>query len=251
MMDAQEKTHFGYRTVHADEKTSLVKQVFSRVASRYDLMNDLMSFGIHRLWKKNFVAYINPQPHHRILDVAGGTGDIAFLHEEIGRGPRVTVCDFNEEMLKIGRDRGIERGQTKLGWICGDASRLPFADGTFDIYTISFGLRNVTDQPAALREAFRVLNPGGRFYCLEFSKVEISPLDKLYQFYSFEVIPRLGQLVARDKESYQYLVESIERHPSQEVLAAMMREAGFTSVLYHNLNGGICAIHEGKKGDDL
>lgn len=249
-MDSSEKTHFGYRSVTADEKTSLVRGVFSRVASRYDLMNDLMSFGIHRLWKKNFVAYIKPEPHHQILDVAGGTGDIAFLLHAIGRGPKVTVCDMSEEMVRVGRDRSIEKGRADLRWTCGDASSLPFADDSFDLYTISFGLRNVTNKEAALREALRVLKPGGRFYCLEFSKVEVSPLDKLYQFYAFEVIPQLGRVVARDKDAYQYLVESIDRHPSQEELATLLREAGFSSVLYNNLNGGICAVHEGQKPYD-
>lgn len=249
MEQNQEQNWFGYRRTSADEKTSLVKDVFSSVADQYDLMNDLMSAGVHRLWKRRLIREIRPRPDHRYLDVAGGTGDIAFkIFEATNRQTDLTVFDLNPEMLRVGQDRAIDRGILKgINWIEGNAQTLPFDDNTFDVYTISFGLRNVTKIDDALKEAYRVLKPGGRFFCLEFSKMRVPLIGKLYDAYSFKVIPEIGARVANDRESYQYLVESIRQFPSQRQLALRMQQAGFERVTFHNLSGGIAAIHIGTK----
>jgi|SRR5579862_1157225 len=238
---------FGYRRVTETEKTRLVHDVFDRVASRYDLMNDLMSGGVHRHWKTQLIDALAPRPGQFLLDLAGGTGDIArrFL-ARAGKGSRVLICDINEEMLRTGRDRSINRGiLDPIEWIVGDAENLPLKSGSIDVCTISFGLRNVTRIPAALAEARRVLRPGGRFLCLEFSHIEAPLLRRAYDLYSFAVLPRLGQIVARDRDAYQYLVESIRRFPPQEELAAMMKKVGFEQVRWRNLSAGIAAIHSG------
>jgi demethylmenaquinone methyltransferase/2-methoxy-6-polyprenyl-1,4-benzoquinol methylase len=240
------ETHFGYRTVPEAEKARLVEGVFSSVASRYDLMNDLMSAGIHRLWKEALIDWLAPRPGMHLLDIAGGTGDIAFrfLRRVKGRG-HATVCDMTLAMLEEGRRRAERQGLGPIDWVQGDAERLPFADRTFDACTIAFGIRNVTRIEAALSEAWRVLRPGGRFLCLEFSQVPVPALQWLYDRYSFGIIPPLGQLVTGDRGSYQYLVESIRRFPDQECFAAMLRAAGFARVAYRNLTFGVAAIHSG------
>lgn len=242
---------FGYKEVPRADKAGMVRAVFDSVAPRYDLMNDLMSAGVHRLWKDSFVAQCRPQPGWSMVDVAGGTGDIAFRLLAQASGSKVTVCDYNAAMVSVGRDRALDRGaiQTSGGvdFVVGDAMRLPFPDRAFDLYTISFGLRNVTDIDAALAEARRVLKPGARFFCLEFSKVVIPGLDKLYDFYSFQALPRLGQLVAGDAESYRYLAESIRRFPDQQRLADRMAAAGLRHAGWRNLSGGIAAIHWGRR----
>jgi len=241
-------THFGYREVPASEKAALVRSVFDAVAPKYDLMNDLMSAGIHRLWKTTAIDCLAPRTGEACLDLAGGTGDIAFrILERIGN-PRIpiTVCDINVEMLSVGRDRAIDRGHlTGVQWACGDAEALPFGDMQFDAYSIAFGLRNVTHIDAALADARRVLKPGGRFMCLEFSKVMVPLLDKLYDTYSFSVLPWLGEFVAGDRNAYTYLAESIRRFPDQKALAKRMTDAGFSQIKVRNLSGGIAAIHTG------
>jgi demethylmenaquinone methyltransferase/2-methoxy-6-polyprenyl-1,4-benzoquinol methylase len=237
---------FGYRRVRAEEKARLVRQVFDSVADRYDLMNDLMSGGIHRLWKAELVDRLAPRAGQEFLDVAGGTGDIALRILRRAGGARVTVCDINESMLRHGRDRAIDAGRLAgIGWVAGDAEALPFTDASLDGYTIAFGLRNVTDIDGALVEARRVLKPGGHFLCLEFSRVEAPLLGRLYDLYSFAVLPLLGQVVAGDREAYQYLAESIRRFPPQQELAERMTAAGLGRVSYRNLTGGIAAIHSG------
>lgn len=234
---------FGNRPVEPSQKTGLVREVFDRVAGRYDLMNDLMSLGIHRLWKASFIRQIAPRPAERLLDVAAGTGDIASAWRGAGGGPAI-LCDINEAMLSQGRDRLIDRGAIHgLEWVVGDAQALPFPDRFFDAYTIAFGLRNVTDIDAALREARRVLRPGGRFFCLEFSHLAIEPLQRVYDLYSDAVIPRLGSLVAHDRESYVYLVESIRRFPRREALMERMAAAGLQRPRVRPLSAGIAAIH--------
>jgi demethylmenaquinone methyltransferase / 2-methoxy-6-polyprenyl-1,4-benzoquinol methylase len=238
-----EAAWFGDRPVDPTEKTGLVREVFDRVASRYDLMNDLMSAGVHRLWKTEFIRAINPRPHEALLDVAAGTGDIAASWRRAGGGPAL-LCDINESMLSAGRDRAMDRGRLSgLSWAVGNAEALPFPDRSFDAYTIAFGLRNVTEIDSALAEARRVLKPGGRFFCLEFSRVAIAPLRRAYELYSDAVIPRLGAIVAKDRESYIYLVESIRRFPPQDVLVERMERAGFSFARYRNLSAGIAAIH--------
>lgn len=242
-----DRASFGYRDVRAGEKQGLVRGVFSNVARSYDLMNDLMSVGVHRLWKDAFVDALNPRPGWTVLDVAGGTGDIAFrVRKRTGEDGRVVVCDLTPDMLEVGRDRAVDKGYLSgIDWVAGDAMSLPVNSRTADAYTIAFGLRNVTHIEDVLAEAYRSLRPGGRFMCLEFSQVVLPVLDRVYDLYSFNVLPRIGQLVARDRESYQYLVESIRRFPPQEELAQMMRDAGFERVSYRNLSGGIAAIHSG------
>jgi demethylmenaquinone methyltransferase/2-methoxy-6-polyprenyl-1,4-benzoquinol methylase len=248
---------FGFRAVPASEKSGLVRNVFDSVAGRYDLMNDLMSGGVHRLWKGALIDWLNPRPGQHLLDVAGGTGDIAFRFLERTRprqvqpgdappAARVTVCDINATMVSVGRDRAIDRGLLGgIDWVCGDAEALPLPDGAVDCCTIAFGLRNVTRIDAALSQMRRVLRPGGRFICLEFSKVTAPLLAKPYDVYSFEVLPRLGRWVAGDEEAYRYLAESIRRFPPQDELAERMRTAGFAQVKYRNLTGGIAALHSG------
>ncbi|WP_291295926.1 class I SAM-dependent methyltransferase [Elioraea sp.] len=238
-------THFGFRTVAREEKKSLVRGVFDGVARRYDLMNDLMSFGVHRLWKRAFLAQLAPRPSMRLLDLAGGTGDIAFAALDRGAG-FVVLSDINAAMLSVAQDRAMEQGRAgKLAFLCADAEHIPVPDASVDAVTIAFGLRNCTDIPAVLGEAFRVLRPGGNFLCLEFSRVTVAPLVPVYDAYSFRVLPALGRTVARDEEAYRYLAESIRKFPPQEELAAMMREKGFARVTWRDLSGGIAAIHSG------
>ena len=243
--DQTNTTHFGFRTVREEEKASLVRAVFDDVAPRYDLMNDLMSAGIHRLWKGAMIDWLRPRPGMTLLDVGGGTGDIAFRFAQRGGGP-VVVCDINREMLAVGRDRAIDRNiAADIQWVCGDAESLPFPDRSVEAYTIAFCLRNVTHVDRALAEAARVLKPGGRFLCLEFSQVVLPLLDRVYDAYSFHLLPWLGQLVAGNREAYQYLVESIRKFPPQKELAERMRGAGMAQVSYRNLSGGIAALHSG------
>lgn len=246
---AQPTTDFGFRRVRASEKSSLVRAVFDGVAERYDLMNDLMSFGIHRLWKQALIDWLAPKGGMRLLDVAGGTGDIAcrFL-ARVGRAPdepaQAVICDVNEAMMQQGRARAIDRGfMRNLFWVCGSAENLPVRDRSVDAYTISFGLRNVTDIGAALAEAYRVLAPCGRFLCLEFSRVDTPILADLYDRYSFSIVPALGRIVTGREDAYRYLVESIRRFPDAPALAERLREAGFERVRYRLLSGGIAAIH--------
>ncbi len=242
-----EQASFGFRDVPATEKAGMVRRVFESVAPRYDLMNDLMSGGVHRLWKNTLVDVVHPRPGEKLLDVAGGTGDIAFrLLGRQGDRPDVTVCDINPAMLEVGRDRAVDRGLLRgLTWTTGDAEALPFPDRSFDAYTIAFGLRNVTDIDKALREACRVLKPGGRFYCLEFSRVTQPTLGRVYDAYSERALPFFGRLVARDAESYRYLHESIRRFPPQHELAARMRRAGFANVAWRDMTMGVVALHSG------
>jgi len=244
MTDAP-KSSFGSREVPETEKEGLVRQVFSSVAHRYDMMNDLMSGGVHRLWKDAMVEWLNPQPGQRVLDVAGGTGDIAFRIAAAARAhggeAKIVVCDINADMLGEGVARGAD--ETAIEWVCGDAERLPIPDSSMDAYTIAFGIRNVTHIDAALREARRVLKPGGRFLCLEFSRVEAPGLDVLYERYSFSVLPRLGEMVAKDGEAYRYLAESIKKFPPQAAFAKMIERAGLSRVKVRNLTGGIAAMH--------
>jgi demethylmenaquinone methyltransferase/2-methoxy-6-polyprenyl-1,4-benzoquinol methylase len=241
-------THFGFQTVPEDEKAGRVHGVFSSVARRYDLMNDAMSLGVHRLWKDAMLDWLAPRRGIRALDVAGGTGDIAFrLLRRVKGDAEVTVLDLTEAMLVEGRRRAAaEPFADRLGWVAGDAMALPFRDASFDAYTIAFGIRNVTRPEAALAEAFRVLRPGGRLMALEFSRVNPG-LRGLYDLYSFNVIPALGQALANDRDSYRYLVESIRRFPDQETFAGMIRAAGFDQVAFRNLSMGVAALHSAWK----
>ncbi|GKV00421.1 hypothetical protein SLEP1_g13107 [Rubroshorea leprosula] len=260
-------TSFGFKEVSEEEKSRLVGNVFSNVASNYDLMNDLMSGGLHRLWKDRLVSKLNPFPGMKHLDVAGGTGDVAFriletinsmkrraiqdsLNDSLHEETRIFICDINPNMLSVGKKRALERGlgeDKSLTWVEGDAEALSFEDNSMDGYTIAFGIRNVTHIEKVLAEAYRVLKPGGRFLCLELSHVEVPLFKDLYDLYSFSVIPALGELVAGDRASYQYLVESIRRFPPQEKFASMIAVAGFQKVEYENLVGGVVAIHSGLK----
>lgn len=248
--DDKENVSFGYRDVAPEEKPVLVRGIFSSVARRYDLMNDLMSAGVHRLWKDQFVDWLNPQAGMSVLDVAGGTGDIAFRIAKRTRAKgaeaEITICDINCAMLEQGRLRR-EAASANIVWLCGDAERLPVADVSQDAYTIAFGIRNTTHLEDVLDEAFRVLKPGGRFLCLEFSRVAAPGLDRLYDLYSFAVLPRLGEMVAGDGAAYRYLAESIRRFPSQQAFARLIGRAGFVRVKFRNLSGGIAAIHSGWK----
>ncbi len=236
---------FGFRSVPRAAKKPLVRAVFDSVAPRYDLMNDLMSLGVHRVWKRVFLAALAPRPGHRLLDLAGGTGDISFGWLEHGGGPAI-LSDINASMLGVGRDRAIARGLVgALSFLVADAEALPLPDRSVETVSIAFGLRNCTDKDAVLAEARRVLRPGGRFFCLEFSRVQVAALAPLYDAWSFRVLPRLGQAIAKDAASYQYLAESIRTFPDQERLAGMMRAAGLARVEVRNLSGGIAAIHSG------
>ncbi|MCZ4280983.1 bifunctional demethylmenaquinone methyltransferase/2-methoxy-6-polyprenyl-1,4-benzoquinol methylase UbiE [Kiloniella laminariae] len=242
-------THFGYSEVPINEKRNRVRGVFESVARNYDLMNDLMSGGIHRLWKTSLIDWLNPRAGEAHLDVAGGTGDIALrIIDQVGRdlaGP-VTVCDLTPDMMLVGRDRAIDQGIVQgISWTCGNAESLPFPDRSMNSYTIAFGLRNVTHIDKALSEARRVLKPGGRFFCLEFSQVVLPVLSEIYDQYSFKILPAMGQLIANDRESYQYLAESIRRFPPQDDLIRMMTTAGFEQCSYRNYTGGVAAIHCG------
>lgn len=273
---SEKETHFGYENVSQDKKAEKVHGVFEAVASNYDLMNDLMSTGVHRVWKDCFVSRLQPRQHTRLLDVAGGTGDITFryiqhvlhdsgkekdLRDVTGDIPlthnedaveepplyEVTVCDISQGMLDVGKNRSEKLGYTGITWVCGDAQKLPFGDDHFDCYTIAFGIRNVVDVDKALSEAYRVLKPGGRFMCLEFSRVTNPFISWAYDTYSFNVIPALGQVVAGDWKSYQYLVESIRKFPDQETFKEMIEDVGFRQVTYENLTFGVTAIHSGFK----
>ncbi len=242
-----EKTQFGERSVQPAEKTSLVRGVFDSVAEDYDIMNDFMSMGVHRLWKDRLIAMIRPKADERFLDVAGGTGDISFrIKQASGGNPDITVFDLNQNMLSVGRDRAIDKGwATDFDWITGNAESLPFPDNYFDVYTISFGLRNVTHIDTALAEARRVLKPGGRFFCLEFSQVQNSYLAKIYDLYSRHIIPKIGKYVAKDEESYRYLIESIRKFPKADDLCLRMKNSGFSYAKAAKLSNGIVAIHKG------
>jgi demethylmenaquinone methyltransferase/2-methoxy-6-polyprenyl-1,4-benzoquinol methylase len=249
-MDSSNKTtHFGYRDVPVEEKVDLVAEVFRSVAPRYDLMNDLMSMGMHRLWKRFTVNQAALRAGHRVLDVASGTGDLAkAFAKKVGKSGKVVMTDINEAMLQVGRDRLVDEGIVgNVECVLADAEKLPFTDNDFDCVTIAFGLRNVTDKAAALRSMYRVLKPGGKVLILEFSQPQSKMLHTIYDFYSFHVIPKIGEVVTKDRDSYQYLVESIRKHPDQETLKGMMEEAGFEGVSYFNLSGGIVALHKGFK----
>ena len=238
-------TDFGFRTVPVEAKKPLVRAVFESVAPRYDLMNDLMSLGIHRVWKHAFVTALDPRPHRTLLDLAGGTGDISFAWLARGGGP-VVLADINAAMLSVARDRALERARVAdLALLCADAECLPMPDRVVDTVSLAFGLRNCTDKQAVLAEGRRVLKPGGRLLCLEFSRFRVAALAPLYDAWSFRVLPRLGQAVAGDGESYRYLAESIRTFPDQDRLAEMMRAAGFALVRVRNLSGGMVAIHSG------
>ena len=246
--DTQTTTHFGFQTVNEGEKAGMVHGVFSRVASKYDIMNDVMSVGIHRIWKDAMMDWLAPRPGQKLLDVAGGTGDVAFRFLRRAPGATATVCDMTESMLIEGQKRAeAESLAGQLDWVVGDAMALPFADASFDVYTISFGIRNVTRVQDALAEAFRVLRPGGRLMVLEFSQLPNAGLQWAYDRYSFNVIPVMGQVIAGDRDSYQYLVESIRKFPDQETFAGMIRQAGFGQVKYRNLTMGVAALHSGWK----
>ena len=249
MPDLEDRTtHFGFQTVPEAEKAARVHGVFTSVASKYDVMNDVMSAGIHRIWKDAMMDWLAPRPGQRLLDVAGGTGDVAFRFLGRAAGATATVLDMTESMLVEGRKRAeAERMADQLDWVVGDAMALPFPDNSFDVYTISFGIRNVTRVQDALNEAFRVLKPGGRLMVLEFSQLPNPMMQKLYDLYSFNVIPVMGQVITGDRDSYQYLVESIRKFPDQESFAAMIRKAGFAQVKYRNLTMGIAALHSGWK----
>ena len=246
-MTHENTTHFGFKQVAADDKVKLVKGVFDSVASKYDIMNDLMSLGIHRIWKRLAVQLSNVRSGDQVLDLAGGTGDLTMLFEKrVGPKGRVVLADINSEMLRTGRDRLIDHGLTgNIRYAQVNAECLPFADNTFDCVCIGFGLRNVTDKDAALRSMYRVLKPGGRVIVLEFSHPTDKLTEKVYDFYSFKLLPKIGGLVAKDEDSYRYLAESIRRFPDQETLAEMMRSAGFDDCRYNNLSGGIVALHKG------
>ncbi len=246
--DTQGTTHFGFQTVRESEKAGRVQGVFNSVASKYDIMNDVMSMGIHRVWKDAMMDWLAPRPNTRLLDVAGGTGDISFRYLKRAGNAHATVLDLTEPMLVEGRKRAdAEAMSDSLNWVVGDAMKLPFEDNTFDVYTISFGIRNVTRPQIALNEAYRVLKPGGRLMVLEFSQIPNDMMQWVYDRYSFNVIPRMGQVIANDFDSYQYLVESIRNFPDQDTFLGMVKTAGFANAKYRNLSLGIAALHSGWK----
>jgi len=249
MTDSTDKTtHFGSQTIPEADKAGRVQGVFNSVASKYDVMNDVMSMGVHRIWKDAMMDWLAPRPGQKLLDVAGGTGDIAFRFLKRAGAGHATVLDLTEPMLIAGRQRAeADRMADSLDWIVGDAMALPFAANTFDAYTISFGIRNVTRPQEALDEAFRVLRPGGRLMVLEFSQLPNAAMQKAYDLYSFNVIPRMGQMIAGDRDSYQYLIESIRNFPDQDTFLGMVRKAGFENASYRNLSLGIAALHSGWK----
>ena len=247
--DGEEETHFGYKTVNKAEKQARVADVFTSVAKKYDIMNDLMSFGIHRLWKRYAISLSGVRAGQHVLDIAGGTGDLAkVFSREVGRNGHVVLSDINAAMLEVGRERLINAGCNNVDFVLANAETLaPFDDESFDLVTISFGLRNVTDKDAALKAMYRVLKPGGRLLILEFSKPVFEPLSKAYDLYSFTALPLMGKIIANDSESYKYLAESIRMHPDQQTLKQMMQQAGFENCDYHNLTAGIVAVHRGFK----
>ena len=248
MTDDPKTTHFGFQTVDAADKAGMVHGVFTRVASKYDVMNDVMSVGIHRIWKDAMMDWLAPRGGQKLLDVAGGTGDVAFRFLKREPTASATVLDMTESMLIAGRTRAeADSLADRLTWVVGDAMALPFADNTFDVYTISFGIRNVTRIPDALSEAYRVLRPGGRLMVLEFSQLPNAAMQWAYDRYSFNVIPVMGQIIAGDRDSYQYLVESIRKFPDQEAFLQMIRDAGFGQAKYRNLTMGVAALHSGWK----
>lgn len=248
-MSDKDTTHFGFKEVEKDAKAGMVADVFHSVASRYDLMNDLMSGGIHRIWKRFTIEISGVRKGNAVLDIAGGTGDLAARFADIvGPAGRVVLADINDSMLKVGRDKLLDGGRLgNLEFVQADAQYLPFPDDSFDCITIAFGLRNVTDKDKAMRSMLRVLKPGGRLLVLEFSKPANPLLSKAYDTYSFRVLPLMGRLVANDADSYQYLAESIRVHPDQETLKDMMEDAGFSRCEYHNMTGGVVALHKGIK----
>ena len=239
-------THFGFETVDENDKAKRVAGVFTSVASKYDIMNDLMSVGLHRIWKRFAVGLANVHQGQRVLDIAGGSGDLSRLFlDKVGSAGQVVLTDINNAMLRVGRDRLLDEGMPTPATQC-DAEKLPFPDNYFDVVSIAFGLRNVTHKDIALREMHRVLKPGGRLIVLEFSKVA-KPLEKVYDLYSFKLLPKVGQLIANDSDSYRYLAESIRMHPGQEELKQMMIDAGLERVEYFNMTGGVVAVHRGYK----
>ncbi|MFT6550824.1 MAG: demethylmenaquinone methyltransferase/2-methoxy-6-polyprenyl-1,4-benzoquinol methylase [Zhongshania marina] len=242
-------THFGYKTVDAQDKVKMVAGVFHSVAAKYDLMNDLMSGGVHRLWKRFTIELSGVRNGNAVLDIAGGTGDLAAKFSRlVGPSGRVVLADINDSMLTVGREKLTNKGIVgNIEYVQANAECLPFPDNSFDCITIAFGLRNVTDKDAALRSMNRVLKPGGRLLVLEFSKPVNPVIGKLYDRYSFDILPKMGQLVANDEESYRYLAESIRMHPDQETLKGMMSDAGFVDVRYHNMTAGVVAVHRGVK----
>ncbi|WP_019528372.1 bifunctional demethylmenaquinone methyltransferase/2-methoxy-6-polyprenyl-1,4-benzoquinol methylase UbiE [Dasania marina] len=248
-MSDQNTTHFGYKTVNSDEKQGLVAGVFHSVAAKYDLMNDLMSAGVHRIWKRFTIELSGVRAGHQVLDIAGGTGDLAAKFSKlVGPEGRVVLADINESMLRVGRDKLTDRGIVgNIEYAQANAEALPFPDNTFDCITIAFGLRNVTDKDKALRSMLRVLKPGGRLLVLEFSKPQNELLSKAYDAYSFNLLPVMGKLITNDAESYRYLAESIRMHPDQETLKNMMEHAGFARCEFHNMTGGVVALHKGIK----
>jgi demethylmenaquinone methyltransferase/2-methoxy-6-polyprenyl-1,4-benzoquinol methylase len=245
----KQTTHFGFKQVDSSQKVNMVKEVFQSVAAKYDIMNDLMSMGIHRLWKRYTIDCSGVRAGHKVLDLAGGTGDLtAKFSRVVGETGQVVLTDINDAMLKVGRDKLRDKGIVgNVQYVQANAEALPFPDNSFDIITIAFGLRNVTDKDKALASMFRVLKPGGRLLVLEFSKPTNEMLNKAYDFYSFHLLPKIGKIIANDAESYQYLAESIRMHPEQEVLEGMLKNAGFEQTSYHNLTGGIVALHRGFK----
>lgn len=249
MADQHETTHFGYREVGVEEKAGMVADVFHSVAAKYDVMNDVMSFGVHRVWKAFTLQHSGVRTGHKVLDLAGGTGDLAAkFAAKVGPRGQVVLADINDSMLRVGRDKLIDAGIIgNLQYAQVNAEALPFAENTFDCITIAFGLRNVTDKSKALASMYRVLKPGGRLLVLEFSKPTVMGFAKLYDHYSFKILPEMGKFIAGDADSYRYLAESIRKHPDQETLASMMREVEFERVEYHNLTAGVVALHKGSK----